>query len=142
MWPTKALSPGINDPTTAVHALGHASALLVELTGHELRACVLTDDGGLARIVIERPDFADVLELVMTQPRLYGSSDPRLLGRLYQVLTDVAWNASSEHRAPVLDQLERLRATASDQDFDEVERTRLDSLDREVGSALDRSRRP
>ena len=28
---TKALSPGINDPTTAVHALGHISGLLCEL---------------------------------------------------------------------------------------------------------------
>ena len=27
---TKALSPGINDPTTAVHALGHISGLLCD----------------------------------------------------------------------------------------------------------------
>lgn len=32
----KALSPGINDPTTAIHALGHTSALLAELTHYEL----------------------------------------------------------------------------------------------------------
>ena len=32
----KALSPGINDPTTAVHALGHTSALLCELAGRDL----------------------------------------------------------------------------------------------------------
>jgi len=31
---TKALSPGINDPTTAIHALGHCSALLYELAWH------------------------------------------------------------------------------------------------------------
>ncbi len=36
----KALSPGINDPTTAVYALGHCSALLCELAGKDLGTAV------------------------------------------------------------------------------------------------------
>ena len=31
----KALSPGINDPTTAIHALGHISAFLCDLTDRD-----------------------------------------------------------------------------------------------------------
>ena len=51
----KALSPGINDPTTAIHALGHASALLVEMAGLDLGADVLRDQHQSIRVVLHRP---------------------------------------------------------------------------------------
>ncbi len=40
---TKALSPGINDPTTAVHTLGHSAALLCEMAQRDLGPAVLRD---------------------------------------------------------------------------------------------------
>ena len=40
---TKALSPGINDPTTAVHTLGHSAALLGEMAQRDLGPAVLRD---------------------------------------------------------------------------------------------------
>ncbi len=40
---TKALSPGINDPTTAVHTLGYSAALLGEMAQRDLGPAVLRD---------------------------------------------------------------------------------------------------
>ena len=50
----KALSPGINDPTTAVHALGHLSALLTELTDDDLGPLILRDDDDAVRVSVDR----------------------------------------------------------------------------------------
>ncbi|WP_328291284.1 DUF2254 domain-containing protein [Kineococcus sp. NBC_00420] len=120
---TKALSPGINDPTTAVHALGHSSALLCELVGLRLGPKGLYDgedsdgndskhgegdsvadaggDGcegkrrGL-RVLVARPSISDLLDLAVAQPRRYGAADPSVLAALYELLRALAWCARAD----------------------------------------------
>ena len=132
----KALSPGINDPTTAIHALGQTAALLVELTGYHLGPLVLDDDDDRPRVVLDRPGFGELLELAVAQPRAYGASDPQVLGRLYELLADLAWHARAEHHEPVLDQLRRLDDTVAEQSLDEVEARRLEQASRTVRRVL------
>ncbi|QEN14325.1 DUF2254 family protein [Mycolicibacterium sp. ELW1] len=84
----KALSPGINDPTTAIHALGHISALLCQLASRELGPVLLRDDDDRVRVVLHRPNLGDLLDLSITQPRRYGSSDPQVMMRLFRLLED------------------------------------------------------
>ncbi|MFI7588354.1 DUF2254 domain-containing protein [Spongisporangium articulatum] len=125
----KALSPGINDPTTAVHALGHASALLSTVAGRAPGPKVLTDGEGVARVYLNRPGLADLLDVAISQPRRYGAADPAVLARLLLLLFEVGWNTPPEQRVPVIsDQLERLRATIAAQDFDDAERRSLAEL--------------
>ncbi|MEQ6900337.1 DUF2254 domain-containing protein [Nocardioides sp. YIM 152588] len=132
----KALSPGINDPTTAVHALGHVSALLCELTDRELGPAVLRDDEDRARVALLQPDLAGYVELGIEQPRRYGAADPQLLAAIGQVLLSLGHRAAEDDRPVVHDQLRRLRATAAAQDFDPEERHRLDELFRVVEGRL------
>lgn len=135
----KALSPGINDPTTAVSALGHLSALLAELAGRELGPRVRTADDGRARVELVGPTFADLLDVAVTQSRHYGARDPFVLATLFALLRDAAWNARQEaHRAAISEHLGRLRTTVIAADFDAPERQRLEHLDRQVGFALER----
>ncbi len=111
----KALSPGINDPTTAVHALGHSSALLCELAGLRLGPKGLHEDagdagstsdgddgdgggGGRLRVVVARPALSDLLDLAVAQPRRYGASDPAVLASAFQLLRAVAWCAVTSPR--------------------------------------------
>lgn len=132
----KALSPGINDPTTAVHGLGQTSALLTELTTYDLGPLVLHDDDDRPRVVLERPGFAELLELAVAQPRSYGKSDPQVLARLYELLADLAWHARPEHHQPVLDQLRRLDDTTGEQDLDDTETDRLHQASQKVRRIL------
>lgn len=132
----KALSPGINDPTTAVHALGHISALLCQLAGRDLRTVVLRDEDDRIRVVLRRPSFADVVDLAITQPRRYGSSDPQVMQRLFQLLEELAWHVEGE--SPIPEQLQRLRATAADSDFDDTELAHLAAAARRVEHAISR----
>ena len=137
----KALSPGINDPTTAIHALGHVAALLSELAGHQLGPVVLVDDDGTVRVVIVRPTLAQLLDLAMTQPRRYGAADPEVAARLYQLLAEVAWHTGIEDRRAVSEQLRRLEATMAEQDFDEAVRQHLSELAMRARDALIRDQR-
>ncbi|GAA3347089.1 DUF2254 domain-containing protein [Amorphoplanes nipponensis] len=115
----KALSPGVNDPTTAVHGLGHVAVLMCELAGRDLGSRLLCDDDGHVRLILRRPGFAELLELAVAQPRRYGTTDPVVLSRLATLLREVAWSAAGPaQHAAVAGQLERLVDTAAHQDFD------------------------
>ncbi len=138
----KALSPGINDPTTAIHALGHTAALLAEMTDYHLGPLVLRDDDDVVRVIVNRPDFAHFLDLALSQPRAYGQADAQVLARIYELLRDLAWCAQPEHRPALSHQLDRLHATARGQDFDEVQRGRLEALEAEVREVLRRPSPP
>ncbi|HEX5348872.1 MAG TPA: DUF2254 domain-containing protein [Pseudonocardiaceae bacterium] len=134
----RALSPGINDPTTAVHALSHSSALLCELACRDLAPRLLRDEQGAVRVVLRGPDLADLLELAMTQPRRYGAGDPFVLARLSSLLGELAWCVKlPDQRREIAGQLARLRDTTAGQDFDVRERTRLAGLAEQVQHALD-----
>lgn len=133
----KALSPGINDPRTAMHALGHSASLLCTLTGRVLGPVVHRSEDGTAQLYWDRPGLAELLDLALSGPRRYGAADPDVLARLYALLAELAWSSDDPaHRAAVRGQLDRLQSTAGSQDFDEVERGRLAELGEQVRAAL------
>jgi uncharacterized membrane protein len=117
----KALSPGINDPTTAVHALGHISALLCELGDRELGPVVLRDQDGQLRAVLLRPSLRELVDTALTQPRRYGAPDPAVMARMFDLLAELAWRFPPEQHFVVREQLARLRSTVAAQDFDAAE---------------------
>ena len=132
----KALSPGINDPTTAVHALGHISSLLCVLSTRELGPELLRDEDDRVRVVIHRPDLAAYVDLGISQPRRYGAADPQVLERIFQVLLDLSHRVHPDQRHVVRDQLERLRTTVDAQSFDATERAGLERLGDRIESRL------
>ncbi len=121
----KALSPGINDPTTAVHALGHISALLCELADRDLSPRILRDKDNHVRVVLQRPSWADMVDVAITQPRRYGAADPQVVAALVSLLADLARRCHPDQAHIVAEQLERLRSTVSAQDFDTTETGQL-----------------
>lgn len=134
----KGLSPGINDPTTAVHALGHISAFLCVLVERDLAATVLRDEDEEARVVLRGPDLADFVDLGLSQPRRYGAEDPQVLARILQVLLDLARRVAPDQRSVVVDHLDRVRRTVAAQSFDQTERRALEELGVEVERTLGR----
>jgi uncharacterized membrane protein len=106
----RALSPGINDPTTAVHVIGHLSDLLCRLADRNPGPEHLTDDDGSIRVVLSLPTLPDLLDMAMDQPRKYGAADPAVADRLLRLLHDLAWcDRKSQYRAEILDHLEQMR---------------------------------
>ncbi len=128
----KALSPGINDPTTAIHALGHISALLCDLADFDLGAALLRDEDDRIRVVLHRPDLASYVDLGISQPRRYGAADPQVLQRIFQLLLDLSHRVQVEQRSVVGNQLDRLYATVAAQPFDSTEVAGLNEIGRRV----------
>jgi len=133
---SKALSPGINDPTTAIHTLGHISSFLCDLSDRDLGPVVLHDEDGRARVELDRPGLASYVDLGLSQPRRYGAGDPQLLAQIAQVLLDLSHRVAPDQRPVVRDHLERLRATIHAQPFDSAEQTSLAALLQRIEEGL------
>ncbi|WP_338900090.1 DUF2254 domain-containing protein [Streptomyces sp. TG1A-60] len=132
----KALSPGVNDPTTAVHALSHSSALLCDLARRDLGPHLLLDDDQQVRVVLRRQNLEDLLDLAVAQPLRYGAAEPAVLARIAMLLRELAWSSASSRQPPVVAALTRLRSTIDAQDFHPAERLRLTELTQLVEQAL------
>lgn len=86
----RALSPGVNDPATAVATLGALAPVVAELcrrrSGHVVRA----DEHGRIRVGIDEPTFGELLALTCDQPRRYATDEPAVLLAILELLADVA----------------------------------------------------
>lgn len=89
----RALSPGINDPTTAVHALSHASALLGELAVRPVEDRVIRDGEGAVRVVLPAWELPALVHLVLEEPVQFAEGQPAVLRRLAGLLREFAWRA-------------------------------------------------
>ncbi|GAA3159482.1 DUF2254 domain-containing protein [Blastococcus jejuensis] len=125
---TRALSPGINDPTTAVHALSHVSDLLGVAAQQTTWDRRLVDAEGQVRLLVPSWDFPALLDLALTQPRHYGGEDPTVVDRLFALLAEVGWRVTRpDQRAALREQRDLLVAQCVDRpptgwDADEVRR--------------------
>jgi len=70
----KALSPAINDPTTAVQAIDQIEDLLRRLSRRRLDAGYARDSSGLVRVVFPVPSWQDYLALSFDEIRQFGST--------------------------------------------------------------------
>ena len=102
----RALSPAVNDPTTAVQVLGAVEDLLLRIGESDLTARgTLRDAGGNARVLIATRCWDDLLALALTEIREYGSTSTQVTRRLRALLEDLAVRVRPEHRAAVAEQL-------------------------------------
>jgi uncharacterized membrane protein len=86
----KALSPAVNDPVTAAHAVGHLADLLVKLMGRRLGATLHQDRNGVGRVVVPDRDLPYYLDNVCGPIRRYGRAEPTVLIALLRMLRDGA----------------------------------------------------
>lgn len=88
----RALSPGINDPFTAVACVDRLGAALCSLYRRELPAMHRTDAAGTVRIVTTPLDYSALTNIAFDQIRLYGCSSTAVLVRLLETLARLAEN--------------------------------------------------
>jgi uncharacterized membrane protein len=82
----KALSPAINDPTTAVLALDRIQHLLRIVGNRHLDAGQTRDGTGRLRLVYRTPDWEDFVHLAVTEIRLFGGESIQIARRLRAML--------------------------------------------------------
>jgi uncharacterized membrane protein len=82
----KALSPAINDPTTAVLVLDQIHRLLMYVGKRRLDAGEMRDDRGRVRLRYGTPDWVDFVSLGVTEIRHYGAGSIQVARRLNALL--------------------------------------------------------
>jgi uncharacterized membrane protein len=98
----KALSPAINDPTTAVLALDRIHELLRVLGRSRLRGDVILDGLGRPRVIFRTPNWEDFVHLSCQEIRANGASHVQVARRLRAMLDDLLATLPS-HRHAVLE---------------------------------------
>jgi uncharacterized membrane protein len=109
----RALSPAVNDPTTAVQVLDHLEDLLRLLGQTDLsdQGIPLVEmESGLV-VPIRRWD--DYLTLSVTEIREYGARSIQVVRRLRAMLEELGESVLPERRGAVLDELVRLDAAVA-----------------------------
>jgi uncharacterized membrane protein len=109
----RALSPAVNDPTTATQVLNYIGALLLGIGSSDraFRGTALDADGQV-RLVVRTRGWPDYLDLGVTEIRQYGATSPQVCRRLRAMLEDLRAGVLPARRAAVQDQLDALdRAT-------------------------------
>src|SRR3954463_6445343 len=82
----KALSPAINDPTTAVLAIDQLHRLLRLVGRRHLHDDALYDADGVLRVIFPTPDWQDFVQLAVSEIRLYGAANFQISRRLRAML--------------------------------------------------------
>ncbi len=106
----RALSPAVNDPTTAVQAIDALETLLTALAGRDLRRGRLADADGRLRLIYPTPTWVELLELSLTEIRHYGADTPQIARRLRSLLLTLRAGCREARSAALDDQLARLDA--------------------------------
>jgi len=127
---SKALSPGVNDPTTSAQALDQIELLLRILAGRRLTPGELRDGEGAVRVVYPAPSWEDFLSIALDETRLFGEGSVQVNRRLRALLEDLRAAVPAYRRVAVEAQLALLD--------DSVGRGYADAGERRIATAPDR----
>ena len=110
----RALSPGVNDPFTAIACIDWLGAALMDLSSMPGRPATLRDDEGRARVVMPRLAFADYLQAAVGQLRSYAAGDPNVGPHLLHTLEKVREAIADPHHRALIGAEHRRVARAMD----------------------------
>ena len=99
----KALSPAINDPTTAVLAIDQLHRLLREVGQRHLSSDLILDQAGQLRVIFRTPDWQDFVNLAFSELRSCGASNFQVARRLRAMIENLS-RTLPEHRHAALQQ--------------------------------------
>lgn len=111
----KALSPSVNDPTTAMTAIHGIGRIVLEVGRRATGDVHVDTQDGRPRVIRPRLGFARAVQLAFSQVRHFGASNPVVALRIATVLRTLADLLPEDRRAPLRDQLTLLR-TAVERD--------------------------
>ena len=116
----RALSPAINDPTTAVQALDQIGDLLLRLGSRRLEIGTYPDDSGRIRLIIPFPSWDDFLHLSFEEILSYGAKSVQVMRRMRALIADLLTVVPPERRAGLKYWQERLQASIA-RSFEDAE---------------------
>ena len=109
----RALSPAVNDPTTAVQSVDHLEDLLRRVGQTDLSDAAGPPGKMESGLVIPVRRWTDYLALSVTEIREYGETSIQVVRRLRAMLEELSDSVLPDRREAVLHELERLDAATA-----------------------------
>ena len=136
----KALSPAINDPTTAVQTLDHIEDLLIRLGRRRLEIGTFCDSDGNPRLLMRFPTWDDFVRLALDEIRFYGAASIQVMRRMNALVNELI-SVLPKERHPTLGHWQkRLQMTVEQSFADQFDK--LDASDEDhqgLGTARTRA---
>jgi uncharacterized membrane protein len=127
----RALSPAVNDPTTAVQALDQIEDLLLRLGQRHLEIGKFCDSDGELRLLVPFPAWDDIVLLAFGEICFCGATSVQVMRRMNALVSDLI-RAVPEERRPALRSWDtRLKATISRSFRDAEEKSDASREDRQ-----------
>jgi uncharacterized membrane protein len=86
----KAISPAVNDPTTAISCVDQLSRILIRVVSREPPESYLYDPPGVLRVYVPWISFDRLLDSAFEQIRMYSKTDVAVSLRMLRALSDIA----------------------------------------------------
>jgi uncharacterized membrane protein len=128
----RALSPAVNDPTTAVQAIDQIEDLLRRLIRKELESAHIRDSKGNLRLILLLPSWEDYLSLAFDEIRQFGTNSVQVVRRLRAALSSLADNSPTIARTDLTRRyLEQLDLGIDHSQFDSEDKQKAMQQDRQ-----------
>ena len=101
----KALSPAVNDPTTAVQCLHRIEDVLRYAAAKHLASGVVTGGDGAVRVLVPVPTWDDLVTLALDEIRAFGAGQYQVARRVRALLLDLLADLPERRHAELINQL-------------------------------------
>lgn len=130
----RALSPGINDPFTALAVIDRLRGGLARLCQRELLANAVPGPSGKLRLWRDETSFGGAVDAAFRQIRQAGSAKPSVLVHMLKAIGALGEHVRTDEQREALEYQAQLILKASERDVDEPEDRK--DVEREFGEAL------
>lgn len=117
----RALSPGINDPFTAIACVDRLGSALARLAGRTMPPACRLDSGGTVRVIVDVADFGGIADAALNQLRQYSHDNLDVTLRLLETITAIAGAVDRETDRAVLRRHADMIFRATEATFREIE---------------------
>jgi len=139
----RALSPGINDPFTAISCIDQLGAALCQLIERASPSACRYDDDGHLRVIAEPVAFAEVVDTAFDQIRQYGRASSAVTNHLLETIATISQLACTEEQRAALLRQAQMLARGSEEGLSEpLDRAAVSLRYRRVIQALERATAP
>jgi uncharacterized membrane protein len=131
----KAISPGINDPTTATDCVHRIGEILVTAAWRQPPQPDAYDGDGRLRLVTPRFSWEELVDLAFDELRQYGGSSANIAIALSDTLEELARGVPADRRHALAQKARQAAAAAAAIPIAEDRRRDLAALDRSVAAS-------
>ena len=108
----RALSPGVNDPYTAIACIDNLTGIMCYLAEAKFPSRYRFDDEGNLRVIADTLNFEGVLDGAFNQIRQFSGGSPAVIIRLMEALTTIhAFTSKESHKKAVVKHAEMVLST-------------------------------